>query len=102
MSMRRPLLLPFVPLYRAGIWWSRRRARSATLQHPVVSIGSISAGGAGKTPFTIAMSHLLQSMGYTIDILSRGYGRTSTGTLRVDPAGSAAPSATNPSSSRGP
>ena len=90
MSIRRPLLLPFAPLYRAGIWWSRRRARPATLQHSVLSIGSISAGGAGKTPFTSAMSHLLHSMGYTVDILSRGYGRTSTGTLRVDPAGSAA------------
>ncbi len=90
MSLRRPLLLPFVPLYRAGLWWSKRRAHPATLQHPVLSIGSISAGGAGKTPFTIAAAQLLHSMGYTVDILSRGYGRTPNGTLRVDPAGSAA------------
>ncbi len=90
MSARRPLLLPLVPLYHAGLWWSRRIARPARLQHPVLSVGSISAGGAGKTPFVAALAHLLQTMGYTVDILSRGYGRTSTDTLRVDPAGSVA------------
>lgn len=90
MSIRRPLLLPFVPLYRAGLWLAKRRASPATLQHSVISIGSISSGGAGKTPFTIALAHLVVSMGYTVDVLSRGYGRTSAGTLLVDPVGSAA------------
>ncbi len=88
---RRPLLLPLVPLYRAGLWWaSRNRRTPASLQHPVLSVGSVSAGGAGKTPFTLALARLLQSAGYTVSILSRGYGRTSTRTVRVDPAGNAA------------
>ena len=88
--MNRPLLLPLVPLYRAGLWLSRRRSTPQTLQHPVLSVGSISAGGAGKTPFVAALADLVQTYGYTASILSRGYGRISTATVRVDPASTAA------------
>ena len=92
--MRRPWALPLVPLYAAGVV-----LRSAALQfglekvqrlaRPVVSVGSISAGGAGKTPFVIALARLMASAGWHVDVLSRGYGRTETAVLRVDPMGSA-------------
>ena len=52
-------------------------------------MGSISAGGAGKTPFLIALAALLREMGYAPDVLSRGYGRTSKGVLRVNSNGPA-------------
>jgi tetraacyldisaccharide 4'-kinase len=60
------------------------------LQHPVVSVGNLSVGGAGKTPFVIALGGLLKERGLRFDVLSRGYGRKSRGVLAVDPAGSPA------------
>jgi tetraacyldisaccharide 4'-kinase len=92
--MKRPLLLPLVPLYAAGVAWKSRGfvqhpKRTQRLQQPVVSIGSLSAGGAGKTPFVIALGEALRRAGHGIDVLSRGYGRTSDEVLRVNPLGSA-------------
>lgn len=57
------------------------------LQGPVVSIGNLSAGGSGKTPFVMLLGELLKAHGVKFDVLSRGYGRKSRGVLLVDPAG---------------
>ena len=62
--------------------------RTHKLQGPVVSIGSISAGGAGKTPFLIMLGELLKQRGIAFDVLSRGYGRKTKGVRLVDPQGS--------------
>ncbi len=92
--MKRPWLLPLVPFYAAG-WalksgaFDRYPERARRLSDPVVSIGSLSAGGAGKTPFVIALGEALRRAGYGIDVLSRGYGRTSADDVRVRPAGTA-------------
>ena len=59
------------------------------LQGPVVSIGNLSVGGSGKTPFVILLGGLLKSRGLKVDILSRGYGRQTKGVLLVNPAGAA-------------
>ena len=94
MAARRPWLLPFTPLYAAGLSWKNRSIdlhpdRQQQLADPVVSVGSLSAGGAGKTPFVAALGEALRRAGYGFDVLSRGHGRTSTLNLRVDPNGSA-------------
>ena len=60
------------------------------LQRPVVSVGNLSVGGSGKTPFVIALGELLKARGVPFDVLSRGYGRRTRGVLIVDPQGSAA------------
>ena len=60
------------------------------LARPVVSIGNISVGGSGKTPFVIALGQLLAECGIAFDVLSRGYGRSSTEIAVVDPNGSPA------------
>lgn len=60
------------------------------LQRPVVSVGNLSAGGAGKTPFVIALGELMKARGVRFDVLSRGYGRKTRGVLVVDANGSAA------------
>jgi len=60
------------------------------LARPVVSIGNISVGGSGKTPFVIALGQLLAERGIAFDVLSRGYGRSSTEIAVVDPDGSPA------------
>jgi len=59
------------------------------LQQPVISVGNLSVGGAGKTPFVIALGGLLKARGVQIDVLSRGYGRRTKGVLVVDPGGTA-------------
>jgi tetraacyldisaccharide 4'-kinase len=53
--------------------------RARQLQRPVVSVGSLSAGGAGKTPMVIALAKLLDERGWAVDILTRGYGRKGSG-----------------------
>lgn len=63
---------------------------SAELRGPVVSVGSISAGGAGKTPLVLLLGELLKQRQVPFDVLSRGYGRKSKGVRLVDPAGEAA------------
>jgi tetraacyldisaccharide 4'-kinase len=57
------------------------------LQGPVISIGNLSAGGSGKTPFVILLGELLKARNIKFDVLSRGYGRDSKGVLLVDPGG---------------
>jgi tetraacyldisaccharide 4'-kinase len=88
--MRRPLLLPLVPLYGAALRWKARfAAEPRRLVQPVISVGSLSAGGAGKTPVVAALAELLVRDGFAVDVLSRGYGRTSDAVARVDVAGEA-------------
>src|SRR5579863_5993123 len=89
----RSLLLPLTPLYRLGLALRERRLASGRepihrLQWPVISIGNLSTGGAGKTPLTIALAQALAARGFAVDVLSRGYGRRSKLPARVDPAGS--------------
>jgi tetraacyldisaccharide 4'-kinase len=71
-------------LFDRGVLSSRRLAK------PVISVGNLAAGGAGKTPFTIALGELLQARGIPFDVLSRGYRRRTRGVLVVDPEGAAA------------
>jgi tetraacyldisaccharide 4'-kinase len=69
-------------LYDRGTLPSRR------LRGPVISVGNLSLGGSGKTPFVLLLGAMLKARGIRLDILSRGYGRAETGIARVDPAGS--------------
>ena len=92
--MMRRMLLPLIPLYAAAlaaknIAYSRGFVKAHELKWPVISVGNISVGGSGKTPFVICLAKLLQQQGIHIDVLSRGYGRSSDAVERVDPAGSA-------------
>jgi tetraacyldisaccharide 4'-kinase len=57
----------------------RLRGTPKRLQWPVVSVGSISAGGTGKTPVVIALAKMLRARGWDVDVLTRGYGRTGHG-----------------------
>ncbi|MFY9843305.1 MAG: tetraacyldisaccharide 4'-kinase [Terriglobales bacterium] len=68
--------------------WGLLSARR--LEQPVVSVGNLSAGGTGKTPFVIALGELLKARGIGFDVLSRGYRRKTRGVLIVDPNGKAA------------
>jgi tetraacyldisaccharide 4'-kinase len=69
--------------------YDRGTFRARRLQRPVVSIGNISVGGTGKTPFTILLGELLKNRGVTFDVLSRGYRRSTNGVRVVEAAGPA-------------
>lgn len=68
--------------------YDRRVLKVRKLARPVISIGNISVGGSGKTPFVIALAELLKQLGIAVDVLSRGYGRVSSEIAVVDPNGS--------------
>jgi tetraacyldisaccharide 4'-kinase len=85
---------PLTGLYGAAValrntLFDRGMLAARRLQQPVVSVGNLSAGGTGKTPFVIALGELLKERGIRFDVLSRGYGRSSRGARVVDPNGSA-------------
>ncbi len=63
--------------YRVGFFVTHR------LPVPVVSVGNITLGGTGKTPTVISIAETALSMGKRPAIVSRGYGRTTTGTVIV-------------------
>jgi tetraacyldisaccharide 4'-kinase len=92
--MKRPWLAPFTPLYAAGVALRDLRVRRGWkpvrhLRWPVISVGNLSTGGAGKTPLAIALARLLAQRGFSVDVLSRGYGRQNQKPARVDPDGTA-------------
>jgi tetraacyldisaccharide 4'-kinase len=68
--------------------YDRGTLRARRLRGPTISVGNLSVGGAGKTPFVILLGQLLQARGIAFDVLSRGYGRASRGVATVDPNGS--------------
>src|SRR4051812_24411372 len=70
--------------------YDRRLLATHRLQGSVISIGNLSVGGSGKTPFVILLGELLKSRNIKFDILSRGYGRKTKGVALVDPAGNSA------------
>lgn len=57
------------------------------LTWPVISVGNLSVGGSGKTPFVILLGQLLRRHGYFITVLSRGYRRESNTVELVDSTG---------------
>jgi len=63
--------------YRQG-WLHAKR-----LAVPVVVVGNIIAGGAGKTPLTLWLARQLTALGRKPGIVSRGYGREASGILEV-------------------
>ncbi len=66
-------------VWRAG-WWRAQR-----LPVPVIVVGNLVAGGAGKTPTVRAVVALLQRLGWRPGIISRGYGRAGDGLIDVQP-----------------
>jgi tetraacyldisaccharide 4'-kinase len=86
-------LNPFSAIYGAAVrsrngLYNRGILKARRLSGRVISVGNISVGGTGKTPFVILLGGLLQERGIPFDVLSRGYGRKTRGVLAVDPNGS--------------
>ena len=77
------LLFPFSLVYGAlaalhrGLYASGLRTRER-LPVPVVVVGNVVAGGAGKTPVVLAVLEHLRARGLAAGVVSRGYGRAGT------------------------
>jgi tetraacyldisaccharide 4'-kinase len=62
-----------------------RNAKPYRSRLPVLCVGNFTAGGSGKTPLAILLAGLVSDLGRQPWFLSRGYGGTLQGPLRVDP-----------------
>jgi tetraacyldisaccharide 4'-kinase len=71
-------------LYRQGLLKTHRAGV------PVIVVGNVIAGGAGKTPVTLAIVRHLQAQGWHPGVVSRGYGRHTTDCREVLPGSPAA------------
>ncbi|MCR9215212.1 MAG: tetraacyldisaccharide 4'-kinase [Proteobacteria bacterium] len=77
------LLTPISWLYAAGDRINRSGRKAARIGVPVICVGNIVAGGAGKTPVAIALARFFLKEGKKPHFLSRGYGGRLTGPVRV-------------------
>ena len=86
-------LWPLARLWKSGARWKRRRdlARRGHLDAPVVSVGGIGTGGAGKSPFVAWLADRLNARGHRPAILTRGYRRRHPEPVTLLAAGEAAP-----------
>ncbi len=95
---RGPLALALAPLALLyGALVRLRRAlyalgvlQSGRLPVPVIVVGNVTAGGAGKTPVVLALVRHLQARGWRPGIISRGHGRSTQALRAVRPDSSAA------------
>lgn len=81
------LLFPLALIYGAIIWlrnwlYKTNFIGSTDFEIPVFTIGNLSVGGTGKTPFVEMLIELLQPY-YNVAILSRGYKRKTSGYIAV-------------------
>lgn len=77
------LLAPLGWIYAAGT--ARRLRRSGyTPTVPVICVGNLTAGGAGKTPTVVALIDHLSGRNLQVHVVSRGYGGRLSGPVRVD------------------
>ena len=79
------LLSPLAGIYGV-VAALRMRAQGGGVGVPVICVGNLTVGGAGKTPAALAIARLLLAAHERPFFLSRGYGGQSSGPLRVDPA----------------
>jgi 3-deoxy-D-manno-octulosonic-acid transferase len=93
LSPARFLLAPLAWLWGAVSAFAQRRkmAHARRLDTPVISVGAISMGGAGKTPMVDHLAERLSEMGHHPAILTRGYRRRSIAPSILVEAGVPAP-----------
>ena len=93
MSLLINILLPIVPIYFLVTWLRNKLYdfnifKSKSYEFPVICVGNLSAGGTGKTPMTEYLISLLKD-NYKLSVLSRGYGRKTSGFILADTNSSA-------------
>lgn len=81
---RSTLLVPVAHVYSAVSRVLRSRTETYRAPVPVVCVGNLTAGGAGKTPTVIRIVQMLTERGLAVHAVSRGYGGTERGPLLVE------------------
>lgn len=84
--LTRMLLTPVSALYLHLLRRKLAKAVPEDAPVPVICIGNLTAGGAGKTPVTEAIRNRINQTGLRAASLSRGHGGSERGPLKVDPA----------------
>ncbi|NIP18354.1 MAG: tetraacyldisaccharide 4'-kinase [Xanthomonadales bacterium] len=70
--------------YRVAQHRERKAYATDLVGAPIVVVGNLTAGGAGKTPLVIHLCRLLRDAGFNPGVISRGYGRRSRGAVLVE------------------
>ncbi|MEM7056418.1 MAG: tetraacyldisaccharide 4'-kinase [Pseudomonadota bacterium] len=78
------VLWPAAALWQLGAKWRIDRARPEQAPVPVLCVGNLTAGGAGKSPMVAALVQHLAVRGTVAHIVSRGYGGRIKGPHLVD------------------
>jgi tetraacyldisaccharide 4'-kinase len=81
-----PAAFALAPL---GALWAlatrlRLRRPGTRVDVPVICVGNLTAGGAGKTPVALALAARLAAAGRKVHVLTRGHGGSLVGPVRVD------------------
>ena len=84
-SLPAELLAPLGAAYDLAGRLRRAMARPLRLDVPVICVGNLVAGGAGKTPVALDLAARLERLHGAPHVISRGYGGRASGPLRVDP-----------------
>ncbi len=85
-SVTARLLTPLGSLYAAAGRWRQMTTVPKRIGRPVICVGNLVAGGAGKTPIALALAAALDKRGIgPVHFLTRGYGGSESGPLRVNP-----------------
>lgn len=79
------LLDPAAAVFELGGLVRHRLATPHKAAVPVICVGNLVAGGAGKTPIVIALCRRLQAAGVDAHVLTRGYRGRERGPVLVDP-----------------
>lgn len=83
-ALLRAASLPYGGLLALRAWGYRvGLIPSLRLPRPVISVGNVTLGGTGKTPLTARLAQMLIARGLKVAVLSRGYGGTAAGAVRI-------------------
>lgn len=84
-AQKAAVLSPLAALYGFAVRQRFDLYYPVPLARPVVCVGNLVAGGAGKTPVALSLVDILRERGYNPHFLTRGYGGSETGPIQVSP-----------------
>ena len=79
------MLAPLAWLYGKIIVLRSQNTKPKKIDIPVMCIGNATIGGAGKTPVAMAIAKILMRDGINVHFLTRGYGGSLKGPVKVNP-----------------
>lgn len=84
-AQKSAMLSPLAALYGFAVRKRFDLYYPVPLARPIICVGNLVAGGAGKTPVVLSLVDLLRDRGYNPHLLTRGYGGSEEGPIQVSP-----------------